>query len=258
MARRAQPGTPAFKLNSKWWREKSGAHDGKRCHRLTNDDQDMSSSPALTPFRVSAGAGGSVATRRSKDMADDDKRRDTAGDEHAIERKPEFRVRAERARESAKREEHRKTEQMKADAQRKAESAKTEERRIAESRRREERKRAENRQESLRKNSERRTQNAKAAVERSVRDDNSAARRKTGMRPTVSPRSRTRDARSPRISGGAQRPPSRAPAASKVQQQEEHRLQRTTCVPCTTTNAQLQGKRRRGHRQARPRDREHQ
>ena len=54
-------------------------------------------------------------------MADDDKRRDTAGDEHAIERKPEFRVRAERARESAKREEHRKTEQMKADAQRKAE-----------------------------------------------------------------------------------------------------------------------------------------
>src|SRR5208283_227786 len=32
-----KPGTPAFRLNSKWWREESGA----------NDDQDMSSTRAV-------------------------------------------------------------------------------------------------------------------------------------------------------------------------------------------------------------------
>ena len=81
-------------------------------------------------------------------MANDDQRRDAAGNDHAMGIKPESRVRDDRAKELAKREERRKTEQMKADTQKKAESTKAEERRTAEGRRQEERKRAERRQES--------------------------------------------------------------------------------------------------------------
>ncbi len=99
-------------------------------------------------------------------MANDGQQRDDAGDEHAMGKKPESRVRDDRAKELAKREEHRRTEQAKADTQRKTKSAKAEERRTAEGRRQEERKRAERRQESIRKEAERRTQDGKAAVEK--------------------------------------------------------------------------------------------
>ena len=99
-------------------------------------------------------------------MANDDQHRDAAGDEHAMGKKPESRVRDDRAKELAKREERRKTEQMKADTQRKAESTKAEQRRIAENRRQEEKKRAERRQESLRKEAERRIENGKSVVEK--------------------------------------------------------------------------------------------
>jgi hypothetical protein len=99
-------------------------------------------------------------------MANDDQQRDTAGNGHAMELKPEFRALAERAKELAKREERRRTEQMKADTQKKAESMKAEERRIAENRRQEEKKRAERRQESLRKEAERRIENGKSVVEK--------------------------------------------------------------------------------------------
>jgi hypothetical protein len=99
-------------------------------------------------------------------MANDDQQRDAAGDEHAMGKKPESRVRDDRAKELAKREERRKTEQMKADTQKKAESTKAEQRRIAENRRQEEKKRAERRQESLRKEAERRIENGKSVVEK--------------------------------------------------------------------------------------------
>jgi hypothetical protein len=99
-------------------------------------------------------------------MANDDQQRAAAGDEHAMGKKAESRVRDDRAKELAKREERRKTEQMKADTQKKAESTKAEQRRIAENRRQEEKKRAEHRQQTLRKEAERRIENGKSVVEK--------------------------------------------------------------------------------------------
>jgi hypothetical protein len=86
--------------------------------------------------------------------------------ENAPEKNSEARVRAERAKKDADREQQRKVERTKTDAQKKAESAKAEERRIAEGRRQEERKRAERRREGLRKEFEQRAQNAKSAAEK--------------------------------------------------------------------------------------------
>jgi hypothetical protein len=168
-------------------------------------------------------------------MANDDQQRNAADNDHAVGLKPEFRALSERAKELAKREERRRTEQMKADTQRKAESTKAEERRIAENRRQEEKKRAERRQESLRKEAERRIENGKAGVERNVCAVNSAARRRTGIKPRLPTQSRTRAMRLPRISGGAQQ--QRSPNASSVRKRNNRKSiagRLTTCGRCTT------------------------
>ena len=165
-------------------------------------------------------------------MASDDQHRDAAGDEHAMGKKPESRVRDDRAKELAKREEHRKTEQVKADTQRKAESAKAEERRTAESRRQEEKKRAEHRQESLRKEAERRIEDGKAAVEKERarrqfsraaedRNEDRGSHRRAGQEPCA------------RRGYPAARSRQRSPNASSVRKRNSRRSiagRRTTCV----------------------------
>ena len=155
-------------------------------------------------------------------MASDDQHRDAAGNGHAVELKPEFRALAERAKELAKREERRKTEQMKADTQRKAESTKAEERRIAENRRQEEKKRAERRQEIPPKRSraahtEWEVRRRKGACATAIQPPGGRQER----RPRLPPQSRTRDMRSPPISGGAQR--QRSPNASSVRKRNSRR-----------------------------------
>ena len=159
-------------------------------------------------------------------MANDDQRRDAAGNDHAMEVKPEFRALAERAKELAKREERRKTEQMKADTQRKAESTKAAERRIAESRRQEEKKRAERRQESLRKEAERRTQDGKAAVEKE-RARRQFSRQTQDRNKTQAPTAE--QDKSQALAADIRRRASAAVAErqqrQKAQQQEEHRRQ---------------------------------
>jgi hypothetical protein len=159
-------------------------------------------------------------------MANDDQQRDAAGDEHAMGKKPESRVRDDRAKELAKREERRKTEQMKADMQKKAESTKAEQRRIAENRRQEEKKRAENRQQTLRKEAERRIENGKSVVEkeRARRQFNRQAddRNKT-QAPTAEKDKRhelAADIRRRAAAAVAERQ-----QRQKAQQQEEHRRQ---------------------------------
>jgi hypothetical protein len=159
-------------------------------------------------------------------MANDDRQRDATGNDHATGRKPESRVRDERAMEIAKREERRKTEQMKADTQRKAESTKAEERRRAESRRQEERKRADHRQQNLRKEAERRTQDGKAAVEkerarrqfsRPVEDRNKAQ--------GAAAEQDKKQALAADIARRAQAAVAERQQRQKAQQQEEHRRQ---------------------------------
>jgi hypothetical protein len=159
-------------------------------------------------------------------MASDDQRRDAAGDEHAMGRKPESRVRDDRAKEIAKREERRKTEQMKADTQRKAESTKAEERRRAESRQQEERKRAEHRQQALRKDADRRTQDGKAAVEkeRARRQFNRQAEDRNKAEPVAAEQDK-RLALAADIRRRAEAAVAERQQRQKAQQQEEHRRQ---------------------------------
>jgi hypothetical protein len=158
-------------------------------------------------------------------MANDDQQRDAAGDEHAMGKKPESRVRDDRAKELAKREERRKTEQLKADTQRKTESTKAAER-IAESRRQEEKKRAERRQESLRKEAERRIENGKSVVEKERlrrQFSRQADDRKKAQAPT------TKQDKSHALAADIRKRAAAAVAErqqrQKAQQQEEHRRQ---------------------------------
>jgi hypothetical protein len=159
-------------------------------------------------------------------MANDDQRRDAAGNDHAMGVKPEFRALAERAKELAKREERRKTEQLKADTQRKAESAKAEERRTAEGRRQEVRKRAERRQEASRKEADRRTQDGKAAVEkeRARRQFSRKAEDRNKAEPVAAEQDKSHalaaDIRRRAAAAVAERQ-----QRQKAQQQEEHRRQ---------------------------------
>jgi hypothetical protein len=159
-------------------------------------------------------------------MASDDQRRDAAGNEHAMGRKPESRVRDDRAKEIAKREERRKTEQMKADTQRKAESTKAEERRRAESRQQEERKRAEHRQQALRKEADRRTQDGKAAVEkeRARRQFSRQAEDRNKAEPVAAEQDK-RHALATDIRRRAEAAVAERQQRQKAQQQEEHRRQ---------------------------------
>jgi hypothetical protein len=159
-------------------------------------------------------------------MASDDQRRDAAGDEHATGRKPESRVRDDRAKEIAKREERRKTEQMKADTKRKAESTKAEERRRAESRRQEERKRTEYRQQTFRKEAERRTQDGKAAVEkeRSRRQSSRPVEDRNKAEGTAAEQDK-KQAVAADIRRRAEAAVAERQQHQKAQQQEEHRRQ---------------------------------
>jgi hypothetical protein len=158
------------------------------------------------------------------DMASDDQQRDAAGNDHAMGRKPQPRVRDERAEEIAKRDEQRrKTEQANADTQRKTGSTRAEEQRRAESRRQEERKRATHRQNSLQKEAERRTRDSKAAVEskRARRQFSRAAedRKKAERTAAEQDKRRALDADIRRRAEGAV---AERQQRQKAQQQEEH------------------------------------
>jgi colicin import membrane protein len=159
-------------------------------------------------------------------MANDDQQQNAAGDEHAMGKKPESRVRDDRAKELAKREERSKTEQMKADTQRKAESAKAEQRRTAENRRLEEKKRAEYRQQSLRKEAERRSQDGKAAVEkeRARRQSSRQAEDRNKAEPVAAEHDK-RHALAADIRRRASAAVAERQQRQKAQQQEEQRRQ---------------------------------
>jgi hypothetical protein len=159
-------------------------------------------------------------------MANDDQGRDVANSENATNKRSGSRLREERAKENARREERLKTEQMKADTQRKAESAKAEERRTAEGRRQEERKRAERRQEAIRKEADRRTQDGKAAVEkeRARRQFSCQAEDRNKTEPVAAEQDK-RGAFAADIRRRAEAAVAERQQRQKAQQQEEHRRQ---------------------------------